>query len=149
VRESHPDWPKVYSEAFFLDDDPKLLTLIMNALESAGQTELRDRLLDETLRYPRRHPRAFYWYAKRVSDDESWSDRATYPLLFQILDALTHDEFSGVRARLKDFFDKGGLAIRIVMNNDNEDQARRLVETLDRYGAVEEYRREMVKQVAN
>jgi transcription elongation GreA/GreB family factor len=65
-----------------------------------------------------------------------------------MLDALTHDEFSGVRARLKDMFEKGGLAVRIVMNQDNEEQARKLVETLDRYGALEEYRREIVKHAA-
>jgi transcription elongation GreA/GreB family factor len=65
-----------------------------------------------------------------------------------MLDALTHDEFSGVRARLKDMFDKGGLAIRIIMGQDNEEQARKLVETLDRYGALEEYRRDIVKHAA-
>lgn len=148
VRESHPEWQKVFGEAFFLDDEPKILTIVMNALEEAGQTEIRDRLFDETLRYPRRHPRAFYWYAKRVADDESLNDKATYSLLFQILDALTHDEFSPVRARLKDFFDKGGLAVRVIQTQNNEEQARKLVETLDRYGALEEYRREIVKQAA-
>ena len=148
VRENHPDWPKVYSEAFFLDDEPRMLTLIINALEKAGQTDVRDRLIDETLRYPRRHPRAFYWYVKRLSDDESLTPKATYNILFQILDAITSDEFATVRARLKDMFDKGGLAVRIVMNQDNEEQARKLVESLDRYGAVEEYRRDIVKQAA-
>ncbi len=148
VRANHPDWPKVYAESFFLNDEPRILTAIMSELEAAAQTEIRDRLIDETLRYPRRHPHAFYWYVKRLSDDESLASKATYPVLFQILDALTHDEFSGVRARLKDMFEKGGLAVRIVMNQDNEDQARKLVETLDRYGALEEYRREIVKHAA-
>jgi transcription elongation GreA/GreB family factor len=148
VRENHPDWPKVYAESFFLDDEPRLLTTIMNALEETGQTEVRDRLIDETLRYPRRHPRAFHWFVKRLGDEESLSDKANYTLLFQILDALTHDEFAPMRARLKDLFDKGGLAVRIVMSQDNEEQARKLVETLDRYGAVEEYRREIVKAAA-
>lgn len=148
VRQQHPDWPKIYGEVFFLDEDPKILSSIIAELESAGQTEIRDRLLDETIRYPRRHPRAFYWYVKRLADDESHSAKATYSILFQILDALTHDEFGGVRARLKDLFDKGGLAVRIIMNQDNEEQARRLVETLDRYGALEEYRREIVKAAA-
>lgn len=148
IREKHSDWPKVYTEAFFLEDEPRILTLIFSALENAGQTELRDRLIDETLRYPRRHPRAFYWYVKRVAEDESWADRATYSLLFQILDALTHDEFGPVRARLKDFFDRGGFAIRIIMNQNNEEQARKLVDSLERYGVVEEYRREVVKDAA-
>jgi transcription elongation GreA/GreB family factor len=148
VREHHPDWPKVYGEAFFLDSEPRILTSIMAALGDAGQTEIRDRLIDETLRYPRRHPHAFYWYVKRLSEDEATSERANYTLLFQILDALTHDEFSGVRARLRDLFDKGGLAVRIVMSQNNEEQARKLVETLDRYGALEEYRRDILKQAA-
>ncbi|HYH07823.1 MAG TPA: GreA/GreB family elongation factor [Thermoanaerobaculia bacterium] len=148
VRANHPDWPKVFAEAFFLDDEPRILTMIMSELEKAEQNDIRDRLVDETLRYPRRHPRAFYWYVKRLQEDESLTDKATYQILFQILDALTHDEFSGVRARLKDMFEKGGLAVRIVMNQNNEEQARRLVETLDRYGAIEEYRREIVKNAA-
>jgi transcription elongation GreA/GreB family factor len=149
VREHHPDWPKVYGEAFFLDQELRILTLIMAALEESAQTEIRDRLVDETLRYPRRHPHAFYWYVKRLSDDESLAEKATYPILFQILDALTHDEFAPVRARLKDLFDKGGLAVRIVMNQESEEQARRLVEILDRYGAIEEYRRDIVKHAAH
>ncbi|HET7437736.1 MAG TPA: GreA/GreB family elongation factor [Thermoanaerobaculia bacterium] len=149
VRENHPDWAKVYAEEFFLDDEPRILSSIINSLEEAGHTDVRDRLIDETLRYPRRHPRAFYWYVKRLAEDESLSDKATYNVLFQMLDALTHDEFSGVRARLKDMFEKGGLAIRIIMHQDNEEQARKLVETLDRYGALEEYRREIVKNAAH
>jgi transcription elongation GreA/GreB family factor len=149
VREIHPDWPKVYGEAFFLDQEPRIMTNIMSALEEAGQTEIRDRLVDETLRYPRRHPHAFYWYVKRLNEDETLADRANYNLLFQILDALTHDEFSGVRARLKDLFEKGGLAVRIVMREDNEEQARKLVDTLDRYGALEEYRRDILKHAAH
>src|SRR5258705_1707133 len=110
---------------------------------------MRDRLIDETLRYPRRHPRAFYWFVKRTSEEETLSDKANYALLFQILDALTHDEFAPVRARLKDLFEKGGLAVRIVMSQDNEEQARKLVETLDRYGALEEYRRDILKHAAH
>src|SRR5207237_4069558 len=65
-----------------------------------------------------------------------------------MLDAVSSDECSPVRARLKEMFDKGGLAVRIVMNTDDEAQVRKLVETLDRYGAGEEYRREIVKAAA-
>jgi transcription elongation GreA/GreB family factor len=148
VRETHPEWQKVYAEVFFLEEEPRILTSIMAALEEAGQTQIRDRLIDETLRYPRRHPRAFYWYVKRIDEEEALAPRANYALLFQILDALTHDEFSGLRARLKELFDKGGLAIRIIMNQDNEEQARKLVDTLERYGALEEYRRDIVRGAA-
>jgi transcription elongation GreA/GreB family factor len=145
VRQAHPDWAKVYSEVFFLDDEPRILSLVIGTLEREGQNDIRDRLIDETLRYPRRHPRAFYWYVKQLNDQEALSDRATYGLLFQILDAVASDEFSSVRARLKDLFDKDGLAIRIIMGVDNREEARKLLDTLERYGAVEEYRRENVK----
>jgi transcription elongation factor GreA-like protein len=110
VRQSHADWPKVYGEIFFLDEEPRILSTIIAALEEADQTEIRDRLVDETLRYPRRHPRAFYWFVKKLNDEETNSDRANYQLLFQMMEAVTSDEFSPVRARLKDLFDKGGLA---------------------------------------
>lgn len=148
VRTAHPDWPRVYSEIFFLDEEPRVLTLVMTALEKEGQTEIRDRLIDETLRYPRRHPRAFYWYAKQLDEQDPLPERANYGLIFQILEAIASDEFAPVRARLKDFFDKGGLVIRIIMTVDNEEQARKLVESLERYGAVEEYRRDDVKHAA-
>ena len=149
VRQAHPDWTKVYAESFFLDEEPRILTQIIDALEKAGNADVRDRLIDETLRYPRRHPRAFYWYVKRLNDDETLSERANYALLFQILDAIGSDEFAPVRARLKDLFDKGGLVLRIIMGQDNEEQARKLAETLDRYGSIEEYRREFVKNALN
>ena len=148
VREVHPDWPKVYSEVFFLDDEPRMLSLIMDALEGAGLTDIRDRLVDETLRYPRRHPRAFYWYVKQLNDRETLSEKANYALLFQILEAISSDEFGAVRARLKEMFDKSGLGIRIVMGVDDEENARKLVETLERYGALEEYRRDNVRGAA-
>lgn len=149
ARATHPDWTKVYGEAFFLDDEPRILTQIISELEEAGQTEIRDRLIDETLRYPRRHPRAFYWFVKRLSDDgKTLTDRANYPLLFQILDAISSDEFALVRARLKDLFDKGGLVIRVINARDNEEQASKFVDAMERFGSVEEYRRELVKATA-
>jgi transcription elongation GreA/GreB family factor len=145
VREQHSDWARVYGDAFFLEEEPRILSSIIETLEKGGREEIRDRLIDQTLRYPRRHPRAFYWYVKRLNDDENASDRANYALLLQILDAISSDEFAPIRARLKDLFDKGGLAIRIVMSDENEEQARKLVENLERYGGLEDYRRENLR----
>jgi transcription elongation GreA/GreB family factor len=148
VREMHPEWPKVYGEVFFLDEDPRIMSLIVAALEEAGHTDLRDRLIDETLRYPRRHPRAFYWFVKQLNELETLTEKTNYNLLFQIIEAINSDEFSAVRARLKDMFDQGGLVLRIISGVDNEEQARKLIETIDRYGAIEEYRRETAKHAA-
>ena len=145
VREKHPDWKKVYGELFFLEKDPRTLTLLINGLEQGGAPEMRDRLFDETLRYPRRHPEAFYWYAKQLSEADPLSPKANYTLLFQILDAVGSEEFGVLRARFKEFFDQGALGIRIIMQNRNAEQARKLSETLERYGGIEDYRREFVR----
>jgi transcription elongation GreA/GreB family factor len=148
IREANPEWPRAVSELFFLDDDPKILTIILSMLDETGHTELHNRLIDETLRYPRRHPRAFYWYCKTANESESLQPRANYTLLGQIFDAIESDEFGPLRARFKDFFDKGALAIRIIMSVDDEEGARKVYQTIDRHGLIEEYRREIVRAAA-
>lgn len=145
VRESHPEWQKVYAEIFFLEEDPRTLSLVMAALEESEATEIRDRLIDETLRYPRRHPKAFYWYLRQLSESQPLSRRANYQLLFQMLESTGSEEFGSLRARIKEFFDQGGLGIRIIMQSANEDQAPKLLETIERYGGLEDYRREFVR----
>ncbi len=148
VRESHPEWPKVLGEAFFLDDDPKILTTVMEFLGD-GAPEVRDRLVDETLRHPRRHPRAFHWYCSALAEQDPLPDRANLNLVAQMLDAIGWDEFAPVRARIKEFFDRGGLAVRIMLKGGNPEQARKLMETLERHGALEEYRRDMLRDAAH
>ncbi|HEY5611287.1 MAG TPA: GreA/GreB family elongation factor [Thermoanaerobaculia bacterium] len=149
VRDHHPDWPKVFGEVFFLDEDPRVLSLAVSLLENGERTDVRDRLIDETLRFPRRHPRAFYWYCRRISDAEKLPERANANLFWQMLEALTADEFAPLRARMKDFFDKGELAVKIIMNTLDEDQARKFVDTLERYGVLEEYRRDNLRAAAH
>lgn len=148
IREKHPEWPKLLAEAFFREEDPRVLNLIMKLIDDGGQPEIRARLIDETLRYPSRHPKAFFWYCKTLNDSEGLPERSAYALLYQMLDAIGSDEFGAMRARIREFFDKGGLAVRIVMKTDDEEQARKLVETLERFGQLEEYRRENLKSAA-
>lgn len=148
VRERHSDWPKVYAETFFLDDEPKILSIAMEALETEAP-EIRDRLLDETLRHPRRHPRAFYWFCRAASENDELFERAGVNLIIQMLESIGWEEFSPIRARMKEMFDRGGLAVRILLRGDNEEQARKLVESLERFAGLEEYRRDMVRDAAH
>lgn len=148
MHEVNPEWPRAVTELFFLDDEPKMLTLILSMLDEAGHVDLHNRLIDETLRYPRRHPRAFYWYCKTANESATLPARANYTLLGQIFDAIESDEFGALRARFKDFFDKGALAIRIIMSLDDAEGARKVYQTIDRHGLIEEYRREIVRAAA-
>ena len=145
VREKHPDWAKVLGEMFFLDDEPRVLSLVMQYLEEGGASDIRDRLIDETLRHPRRHPRAFYWYCKTAAEQTTLPERANLSLVTQILEAVSWDEFSAIRARMKELLDRGGLAIRIIMKGENEEGGRKLTESLERYAGLEEYRRDLLR----
>jgi transcription elongation GreA/GreB family factor len=148
IHEHHPDAPKIFGEAFFFEEDPRVLSLIEQMLLEKGHTAMRERLIDETMRYPRRHPRAFYWYAKSISESNELPEKNAFNMLLQLVEALHSDEFAPLKARLKDFFDKGGLAVRIIMNAATEDQARKFVDTIDRHGVLEEYRRDLLKGAA-
>ncbi|HEY0590663.1 MAG TPA: GreA/GreB family elongation factor [Thermoanaerobaculia bacterium] len=148
VREKHPEWAKILGESFFLDDDLKILSTVMDLL-AEGAPDVRDRLVDETLRHPRRHPRAFYWYCATTADQDPLPERANLNLVAQMLEAVSWDEFAPVRARIKELFDRGGLAIRIMLKGGNPEQARKLMETLERHGALEEYRRDLLRDSAH
>jgi transcription elongation GreA/GreB family factor len=145
IQRENSDWARVLAESFFREEDPRVLTTIAELLAENGEAAMKDRLVDETLRYPNRHPHAFYWICKNLDDDENAVIKGGYRLLYQIIDAIGSDEFSSIRARMRDFFDKGGLAIRIVMQTDNVEEARKLLNTIERYGQIEDYRREIVK----
>lgn len=145
VRESHPSWQTVYAEVFYNEEDPRVLTKIWEALEGAGADKVTGRLLDETLRYPRRHPHAWTWYARRVNDASDLPEKLGYPFLFQLCECLGMDEFAPVRARLKELFDKGGLVLRMILSIDDLEQAGKIDEVLERHGGLEAYRRETVR----
>lgn len=148
VREKHPEWPKVLSELFMMEQDPRVVGTIHDLLLEGGQNEIRERLLEETLRYPRRHPNAFFWYLSRIEAQGEVPDRRAWEILQNMLDAISFDEFSSFRARIREFFDKGALAVRIINTALTEEQARKLYETVDRYPGLEDYRREVVKNTA-
>ena len=145
VREVHSEWPKVLSELFMIEQEPRVIGYIDGLLEEGGQSEIRERLLEETLRYPRRHPQAFFWYLTRLESLNETPDRRAWEILQNMLDAISFDEYSAFRARIREFFDKGALAVRIINTALTEEQARKLFETVDRYPGLEDYRREIVK----
>jgi transcription elongation GreA/GreB family factor len=66
-----------------------------------------------------------------------------------MLEAIGWEEFAPVRARLRELFDRGGLAIRIMMQGNQEEQARKLLDSLERFGALEEYRRDLLRDAGH
>jgi len=141
ARASLSDWPDLFAERIYREDDARLLTMLFSGL--AEFPERVEEISRRILRSPRQAPRAFLWLADRFREE---GRAAPGHLFLAILDALRQEEFSSYRARLKELFDPGGLAISIVQAAGSEHEARDYLAALDRAGGLEEHRRSLVKE---
>jgi transcription elongation GreA/GreB family factor len=141
ARGSLSDWPDLFADRIYREDDARVLTMLFSGL--AEFPERVEEISRRILRSPRQAPRAFLWLADRFRDE---GKAAPGHLFLAILDALRQEEFSSYRARLKELFDPGGLAISIVQAAGSEHEARDYLAALERAGGLEEHRRSLVKE---
>ena len=138
IRAHRDDWIELFTEQFLREEDQRVLAAIYLELPEERRAEISRRVL----RSPRLAPRAFVWLA-----DRSHVEGTPPPGLFSsLLDALRQEEFSGVRSRVKEFFDAGGLAVSLVRLAPDEEKAREMLEALNRAGGLEEHRRATVRE---
>jgi transcription elongation GreA/GreB family factor len=138
VRPGRPDWGEIFIEQIGREEDARVLTMLFGALGDRAADLSR-----KILRSPRTAPRAFVWLLDRMHAE----GRAESTALFVALtDAMRMDEFSGLRARLKELFEPGGLAVSLVRQAASEDEARELLHALDRVAGLEEHRRATVRE---
>ena len=140
VRGARPDWDEVLAAQFLVEEDARVLAAIFGALEE--KPEKRDELVRRVLRGPRTAPRAFVWLAERMQTE---AIRIAPSLFAALLDSLRQDEFSSVRAKVREFFAPGGLAVSLVQAAASEEQAREFLDLLERAGGLEEHRRAPVR----
>jgi transcription elongation GreA/GreB family factor len=139
IRQGRADWLEMFSDQFLRDEDQRVLAGIFEQLPQ----ESRDELARRIFRSPRMAPRAFVW----LCETSRWTvGEGPAGLFFSLLDALRQEEFSGVRARVKEFFDPGGLAVALVQSSPSEEKAREMLEALNRAGGLEEHRRSTVRE---
>ncbi len=141
VRASRPDWADLFVERISREDDARVLTALFAAL--AELPERSEELSRRILRSPRQAPRAFLWLCERLRAE---GKPAPSHLFVALLDALRQDEFASYRAKLKELFDPGNLAVSIVQASGSEEEARGYLEALERAGGLEEHRRAIVKE---
>lgn len=141
VRGSRADWADIFAERLFHEDDARVLSVLFAAL--AALPERSEELARRILRSPRQAPRAFLWLAERFREEE---EPLPGSLFISILDGLRQEEFSSYRAKLKELFDPGGLAVSIVQAATSEEEARTYLDALERAGGLEEHRRALVKE---
>ena len=138
IRAGRSDWPAIFAERIPKEDDGRVLGVLFDGLGD-GAADLKRRIL----RSPRTAPRGFVWLCERV-EKEGRTDNPG--LFFSLLEALRQDEFSGLRARVKEFFDPGHLAVALVRAAPSEEEAREMLSALDRAGGLEDHRRSVVKE---
>lgn len=141
VRAHREDWLGILSEHFLREEDGRVLATLFAWL--GEKEERREEIVHRVLRSPRSAPRAFVWLCERLAADGTRPPRSLFTAL---LEALRQEEFSGLRARVKEFFAPGGLAVSLVRGATSEEEAREWLGALDRAGGLEEHRRGVVRE---
>ena len=140
VRGGSSRWAELFADQFHREEDSRVLGYLFREL--AAVPEKREEIVRRILRSPRMAPRAFVWLAERIQDENLPAN----PGLFLVLvDALRQEEFSALRARVKEFFDPGHLAVRLVRSG-SEEEARDFLTALTRANNLEEHRRAVVRE---
>ena len=152
IRSHRADWGDLFADRLFKEDDSRVLATLFAGL--ASLPERLEELSRRILRSPRQAPRAFLWLCDRLREEGKIAPGGLGgpqgpppgPLFMAILDALRQEEFSSYRAKLKELFDPGNLAISIVQSAGSEEEAREYLSALERAGGLEEHRRSLVKE---
>jgi transcription elongation factor GreA len=152
IAEHYPDgWPAVWAEWLLHEEAGQLLSEITTKLESAGYTDRADQSLEAIFRNHNNHPAQFIWACETMSEDDCPSSirtRTTPSLLEKLPDTLTRKEFASYRNRAKGLLDGGKVAIRLLMESANQQQASRFSQRISRIDSVEPQRQGLVEQAA-
>lgn len=142
-----PDrWKDIYKEAFFQEENGRILSLIFDQLQKTDDSEgIVDRILSQLHRYPA----ILMWICENCASPESkhhsvFSSRLDGRFLIQVLTALDEPQFSPYRSRLKNILEKG-LMLQIVRSSLQKPEAEKAVRLLDHITNLEDYRRDKLK----
>ena len=138
LRAARPDWVEIFAARIPYEEDGRVLSALFETLGDRA-ADLSRRIL----RSPRTAPRAFVWLCERLQAEGKAEPPA---LFFALLEALRQNEFSALRARVKEFFDPGNLAVALVRAAASEEEGREMLHALERAGGLEDHRRAVVKE---
>jgi transcription elongation factor GreA len=144
-------WSEVWAEWILHEEAPQVLAEIAERLEAEGQDALLDQAVEAVFRNHNNHPAQFVWACEVMTDDDgprAVRNRMTPSLLEKIPDAITRKEFSSIRGRAKGLLDGGRVAIRLLMESANAQQATRFSQRIARLDSVEPQRQRLVEQAA-
>jgi len=151
ARTATDTWPAVWSEWFLHEESSQNLRSIATRLEADGHSNLLDQAVDTIFRNHAGHAAQFIWSCETMTEDwcpESIRARMTPSLLEKLPDGFTRKEFSAFRSRSKGLLDGGKVAVRILMESANEQQAARFSQRITRIDTVEPQRARLIEQAA-
>ncbi len=133
--------PGVLYEWFFKEEDGRTIEWMDRAL--AGRApETREKTLAKVLSSPRAGPRAFLWFAQRAVQDESFRARLTAQIMGRLLDAVSWDELGTLRTKVREMFDRTGLAAAWLVKQATLEDARAFLEALSRHNLLPKLQRD-------
>jgi len=141
VSQRPDDAPAILHEWFFKEEDGRTLEWMDRALSELSP-ETREKTHAKILSSPRFGPRAFVWYAQKAEKDEALRARFNPQMMGRLLDAVSWDELGSLRTKVREMFDRTGLAAAWLVRQATLEDARAFLEALGRHNELERIRRE-------
>ena len=134
------DGPRLVAEWFFREEDARTLDLIDRRLAEVDPPT-REATLDKLLKSPRSGPKAFLWFGLRAAQDDSFRARLTPTVLGRLLDAASWEDLGGGRSKIRELFDRTGMAAAWLVKQATLEDAQQFLQALDRHNDLEPHRR--------
>ncbi|HSL18586.1 MAG TPA: GreA/GreB family elongation factor [Methylomirabilota bacterium] len=152
LRAARPgDWAGIWGEWLLHEETASTLETIATELDRHGAADALDSAVEAVFRNHLEHPAQFVWACERMTDadaPEALKRRMTPSLLEKLPDGLSRREFAALRGRCKALLDGGKVAIRLLLESANENQAQRFAQRVARLPGVEPQRARLVEQAA-
>jgi len=138
---------KVFADWFLKEDDARTLDWIDRRLATLDP-EGRERLLEKLLKSPRSGAKAFFWCVQQAQTDDGFRARLNANVLARLLDALSWEELGAARTKVREMFDRTGLAASWIMKQATVEDMKTFLEALERHNDLEAHRRKSLVAAA-
>lgn len=128
------------AEWFFREEDARTLDVLDRRLAEVDPST-REATLDKLLKSPRSGPKAFLWFGLRAAQDEAFRARLTPTVLARLLDAASWEDLGSGRAKIRELFDRTGMAAAWLVKQASLEDAQQFLQALDRHNELEPHRR--------
>ena len=145
IGELREDWPGLFSSLVQSEADAQTITLIYAMLKEKAGDEIFEHAIVGAFSDPSVAPRFYLWLCEEMPKRKELTKFADLPFLQTLLRNLDNKLFKGLHAQLRKLFDLGEAADYAIASLDN-DECGRLLESLSRDGALEDYRKERIRR---